>query len=127
MRAGTYNFTCEQGATFTRLIEIEEPDLVADPSGDTFVPMSIENFTARMQIRRTLESTTPMITLTTENGRLVVNPIPGDINKVLITLTDEETSTLTTDGVYDLEIESTEGVVSRVLQGAVSLSPEVTR
>lgn len=127
MRAGTYNFTCEQGATFTRLIELEEPDLVADPTGAIFVPLNIENYTARMQIRRTLESTSPMITLTTENGRLTVNPGPDDINKILIMLTDEETMTLTTDGVYDLEIESTDGVVSRILQGAVALSPEVTR
>lgn len=126
MRAGTYNFTCEQGATFTRLIELEEPDLIADPTGNTFVPIDISGYTARMQIRRTLESSTPMISLTTENNRLVINP--GDANnQVTITLTDEETSTLTTSGVYDLEIESPDGVVSRVLQGAVTLSLEVTR
>lgn len=126
MRAGTYNFTCEQGATFTRLIELEQPDLVADPTGNTFTALDISGYTARMQIRRTIESSTSMISLTTENGRLSVNP--GDeVNQVLISLTDEETSTLTTSGVYDLEIESPEGVVSRVLQGAVNLSPEVTR
>ncbi len=126
MRAGIYNFTCEQGATFTRLIELEEPDLVADPSGNIFTPINISGYTARMQIRRTLESTTPMISLTTANNRLIINPGDAD-NQVLITLTDEETSTLTTSGVYDLEIESPEGIVSRVLQGAVTLSPEVTR
>lgn len=126
MRAGTYNFTCEQGATFTRLIELEEPDLIADPTGNTFVPIDISGYTARMHIRRTLESSTPMISLTTENNRLVINPGDAD-NQVVITLTDEETSTLTTSGVYDLEIESPDGVVSRVLQGAVTLSLEVTR
>lgn len=126
MRAGTYNFTCEQGATFTRLIELEEPDLIADPTGNTFVPINISGYTARMQIRRTLESSTPMISLTTENNRLVINPSDAD-NQVLITLTDAETSTLTTSGVYDLEIESPDGVVSRVLQGDVTLSLEVTR
>ena len=126
MRAGTYNFTCEQGATFTRLIELEEPDLIADPTGNTFVPIDIRGYTARMHIRRTLESPAPMISLTTENNRLIINPDDAD-NQVLITLTDEETSTLTTSGVYDLEIESPDGVVSRVLQGAVTLSLEVTR
>lgn len=126
MRAGTYNFTCEQGATFTRLVELEEPDLVADPTGNTFAPIDISGYTARMQIRRTIESSSPMISLTTANNRLVVNP--GDeSNQILITLTDEETSTLTTSGVYDLEIESPTGVVSRILQGAVTLSLEVTR
>lgn len=126
MRAGTYNFTCEQGSTFTRLIELEEPDLVADPTGETFSPIDISGYTARMQIRRTLESSSPMISLTTENNRLVINP--GDeANQILINLSDDETSTLTTNGVYDLEIESPGGVVSRILQGTVTVSLEVTR
>ena len=126
MRAGTYNFTCEQGSTFTRLIELEEPNLAVDPTGGTFSPVDISGYTARMQIRRTLESTSPMISLTTENNRLVVNP--GDeANQILINLSDAETSTLTTNGVYDLEIESPDGVVSRILQGAVTVSLEVTR
>lgn len=126
MRAGTYNFTCEQGATFSRLIELEQPDLVADPTGETFVPINITGFTARMQIRRTVDSASPIVTLTTENGGLTVNPT-DDENQILITMSDSVTASISTSGVYDLEIESPTGTVSRVLQGAMNLSQEVTR
>jgi hypothetical protein len=43
-----------------------------------------------------------------------------------IVITDEKTTTLTTSGVYDIELESG-GEVTRVLQGKVRLSQEVTR
>jgi hypothetical protein len=126
MRAGTYNFTCEQGSTFTRLIELEEPDLVADPTGETFVPTDISNHTARMQVRRTIDSTTFLVYLTTENGGLTINPADAD-NQIVISMSDDVTASISTSGVYDLEIESPEGVVSRILQGTFTLSPEVTR
>lgn len=126
MRAGTYNFTCEQGSTFTRLIELEEPDLIADPTGGTHVPLNISGYTARMQIRRTIDSSTVIVNLTTENGGLTVNPTDPE-NQILISMSDDVTASISTSGVYDLEIESPTGVVSRVLQGAVTLSQEVTR
>lgn len=126
MRAGTYNFTCEQGSTFTRLIELEEPDLIADPTGGTHVPLNIAGYTARMQIRRTIDSSTVIVNLTTENGGLTVNPTDPE-NQILISMSDDVTASISTSGVYDLEIESPTGVVSRVLQGAVTLSQEVTR
>jgi len=126
MRAGTYNFTCEQGSTFTRLIELEEPDLVADPTGNTFVPIDINGYSARMQVRRTIESTSYLVYLTTENGGLIINPTDAD-NQIVISMADEVTASISVSGVYDLEIESPEGVVSRILQGVFTLSPEVTR
>jgi hypothetical protein len=126
MRAGTYNFTCEQGSTFTRLIELEEPDLVSDPTGNTYAPIDINNYSARMQVRRTIDSTTFLVYLTTENGGLNINPADAD-NQIVISMSDEVTASISTSGVYDLEIESPEGVVSRILQGTFTLSPEVTR
>lgn len=126
MRAGTYNFTCEQGSTFTRLIELEEPDLVADPTGNTFAPIDINGYSARMQVRRTIDSASYLVYLTTENGGLTINPADAD-NQIVISMADEVTASISTSGVYDLEIESPEGVVSRILQGVFTLSPEVTR
>ena len=74
MIAGVYNITIEQGSTFGRLISVEQPDLVTDPTGQTFVNYSLVAHTARMQIRRTVDSATSMISLTTENGRITINP-----------------------------------------------------
>ena len=130
MIAGVYNLTIEQGSTFGRLISVEQPDLVADPTGQTFVNYSLVAHTARMQIRRTVDSATSMISLTTENGRITINPnISGNTknNEISLLITAADTATLTTSGVYDLEIISSGGTVSKVIRGDVTLIPEVTR
>ena len=126
MRAGNYNITCEQGSTFRRLLEIEQPDLVADPTGQTFGPFDLSGYTARMQVRRTIESTAFLLELTTENGALTINPA-DEINQIFIDVAASVTASITQSGFYDLEIINGDGVVSRVLQGAFTLSPEVTR
>lgn len=127
MRAGTYNFTCEQGSTFSRLIELEQPDLVTDPTGQTFDVFDLSGYTARMQVRRTIDSSTAMVTLTTENGGITINQTPGSINHINIYIADTQTSTLQSNGVYDIEIINSDGEVSRILQGVFTVSPEVTR
>ena len=131
MIAGVYNLTIEQGSTFGRLISVEQPDLATDPTGQTFENFDLSGFTARMHIRRTIDTLTPMITLTTENGRIAINPsIVGDAtknNEISLSITAADTATITTSGVYDLEIISAGGTVSKVIRGDVTLIPEVTR
>ena len=131
MIAGIYNITIEQGATFTRLISLEQPDLETDPTGSTFENYDLSGHTARMQIRSTIDSTTPMITLTTENGRIDINPNVNDDatrnNEILLLVSAADTSALQTSGIYDLELISAGGVVSRLIRGDVVLIPEVTR
>ena len=134
MIAGVYNLTIEKGSTFARLISIEQPDLAADPTGQTFENFDLSGFTARMHIRRTIDSETPMITLTTENGRIAINPniagTPTKNNEIALSITAADTtaiSTTSTSGVYDLEIISAGGTVSKVIRGDVTLIPEVTR
>ena len=121
MIAGIYNIFCEQGTTFSRSFELQFPDEV-DPT--IFYNFDLTNYTARMQVRRTMESTTPMIELTTENGGITVE---GPEGRIMVMMTDTQTSALTSSGVYDLEIISSEGNVSRLVQGEFKLSLEVTR
>ena len=131
MIAGVYNVTIEQGSTFARLISIEQPNLAADPTGQTFENFNLAGFTARMHIRRTIDSASPMITLTTENGRIAINPniagAPTRNNEIALLITATDTATITTSGVYDLEIISAGGTVSKVIRGDATLIPEVTR
>lgn len=121
MIAGTYNILCEQGSTFSRTIALEQPTF-NDPTIYEVYPLI--GHTARMQVRRTLESSTAMIELTTENGRIDISAEDGVIN---IMMTAEETAALTSSGVYDLEIIDAADNVSRVIQGIFTLSLEVTR
>ena len=131
MIAGVYNITIEQGSTFGRLISVEQPDLATDPTGQTFENFDLAGYTARMHIRRTIDSSTAMITLTTENGRIAINPniagYPTRNNEISLSITAADTATITTSGVYDLEIISAGGTVSKVIRGDVTLIPEVTR
>jgi hypothetical protein len=123
MIAGIYNIFIEQGTSFTRLIEIEYPD----PDDLTvMLPYDMTSFSASMQIRRTIDSTTPQITLTSSNSRIEIQP-GGVENAIRLNLSAADTKSLTSDGVYDLEISDPGGNVSRILRGTVTLSLEVTR
>ena len=122
MIAGIYNITCEQGTDFSRSCILKYPD-PADPTGSTYLLYDLTGYTARMQIRRTLESASPEIELTTENSGIVLG---GDAGTFNIVMTNTQTAALDSDGVYDLEIISGGGTVSRVIQGTFTLDLEVT-
>lgn len=115
MLAGIYNITCDQGATFTRVITIFEPD------GET--PYDLTGYTARMQVRRQVDENDVLIELTTENGRIALGGVAGTVT---LSISAEDTAGLVDDGVYDLEIISGANV-HRVLKGLFRLDYEVTR
>jgi len=117
MLAGRYNIVCDQGSTFVREIEIMDSDET---------PYNLTGYTARMQVRREVESTgTPLIELTTTNGRL---SIAGTLGIITMSLTPTETASLNRSGYYDLEIVQTStGKVFKVLRGEFRLEKEVTR
>lgn len=116
MSAGIYDIYIEQGATYN------QPLVWKDSSGTA---VNVTGYTARMQIRKTVDATTIILTLTTENGRITVGGANGLIT-LLVSAAD--TAALTSFcGVYDLEVISPTGVVTRLLEGQVEISKEVTR
>ena len=121
MLAGNYNIVCEQGTTFSRRFELQEPDPV-DPS--IYYPFNLNGYTGRMQVRRTLESSTALITLTTANNGIEID---GDEGAVTVRMSSSETSGISSSGVYDIELIDSSGNVSRLVQGEFLLSREVTR
>jgi hypothetical protein len=124
MIAGNYNILCQQGSSFGRVIAVEQPRTPTLQNPAEYEAYPLTGHTARMQVRRTIESTTPLITLTTENGRISIN---GVLGLITLSISAADTAALTSSGVYDLEIISSGGLVSRVIQGTFTLSPEVTR
>jgi hypothetical protein len=121
MIAGTYNILCEQGTTFTRVLTVEQPTTV---DTTVFEPYDLTDHTARMQVRRTIDSSTVLVELTTENGRISIDGAAGEIT---LSMSDTVTASITSSGVYDLEIIDDSDNVSRVVQGLFTLSQEVTR
>ena len=95
------------------------------PSGGQLIykpPVDLTGAAARMQIRAGLGGAL-LLELTTDNGGLAITG-PGTLTR---TLTAEQTTALTwTEGAYDLEVEYADGTVQRYLQGAVTVSREVT-
>jgi hypothetical protein len=84
---------------------------------------TLTGYSARMQIRtpdgQLLEE------LTTENGKITID---GPAGRIQLLLTDTQTSAYEWDtGVYDLELISPSGHVDRLVQGTVTVNPEVTR
>jgi hypothetical protein len=88
-------------------------------------PVDLTDFTARMDIRTHLEATEVIKSLTTENGGITLGDEDGTI-ALLISAADTEAFTFS-DAVYDLELVSATGIVTRLLAGAITLSKEVTR
>ena len=112
MAAGTYNFTIEQGANFTRVLSLKENDSV----------MNLTGYSVASQMRSTHDSSTVVGTFT----GTVTNGSGGEITLLM--------SNSTTGGieegiyVYDIEITNgTSGAITRILQGRVTVTPQVTR
>lgn len=101
----------EAGATFTTEVT------VADANG---LPLNLSNYQARAQLRKSYYSTTA-VNFTTH--------IP-DASAGIISLGISAANTANIRAgryVYDVEIESDTGVVTRIFEGIATVSPNVTR
>lgn len=116
MSAAIYNTTIDQGATF-------ELEVVYKNSSGT--PINLTGYTAALQIRQNYYDTTALLTLTSPSNGIVITGATGTID---ITMSSAQTGGLD-EGiyVYDLEISSSGGNVTRLIQGQFTVSPEVTR
>lgn len=114
--AESYELNINQGAN------LELPFILKDESGS---PLNLTGYTARMQLRSSYTATTFALELTTANNRIVITPLEG---KLTLTLDAATTATLPAQRyVYDIELVSASGFVSRIVQGECIVSPEVTR
>ena len=112
MAAGKHNFTLEQGSTFDREITVQENSQALNLTG----------YSARMQMRSTHDSSSIALTFTAA----IANPSTN--GKINLGATATATAAVE-EGiyVYDLEIESSAGTVTRILEGTITVTPEVTR
>ena len=116
MTAGNYSLTIEQGATLSRVLTYK------DSAGSS---INLTGFTARMSLRTDIEDSSAILSLTTENGRIALG---GGAGTITLTVSASDTAALTAgNGVYDLEIVSSGGVVTRLIEGSYTISREVTR
>ena len=119
MQPASVDLMIYKGATFSKQFQWQ--------TGSTPTPVDLTGCTARMQVRKTVQDTAVLDTLTTENGKLVIND--ALLGKFKINLTAAQTGAYTfINAAYDLEIVYYGGEpVYRVLSGCFSVDPEVTR
>jgi len=110
------NLTIYQGATWTQAVTWR--------SGATRAVVDVSGYSARMQLRTSATAASSAIELTTANGRITLGGVNGRIS---LLLSATETAALAAgEYVYDLELFAGT-VVTRVLQGTVTVVAEVTR
>ena len=119
MNPGTHNIEIYQGATYTLNV------IVKDSLG---VAKDLTGYSGRGAIKRKATDVEPIAEFTV----VVAQDASGEVS---VSLTDEETSAITTKGIsykdvekyfYDVEIYKT-GDVIRLLQGLANVSPEISR
>ena len=110
------DITVYQGQTFVQ-------PLVWKDNAQT--PINLTGFTARLQIRRNVRSPDVLHSMTTENGGITLGDLFGTIELTI----PAATSSLFAfrSAVYDLELIAPGGAVTRLMEGEVTVSPEVTR
>lgn len=105
------NLTVDQGSTFKANIDVTDSD------GNE---LNLTGYTVSGQIRKSYYSLTAV-----DFTAFVSNPVSGTIE---ISLTDTQTNAMKAGRyVYDVEITSPGGEVTRVLEGQVEVTPGVTR
>ena len=111
MAAGTYNFIIDQGATFTRQLTVKE-------NGSA---MNLTGYSVASLMRSTHDSSTVVGTFA-----CTISNASGGI--ITMSMTASATGAIEEAiYVYDLEIASGSGTVTRLLEGEVTVNPEVTR
>jgi hypothetical protein len=111
-----YDIIADQGATFMRTIFLKSSKKA---------PISLTNYTGRMHIRETVYDTDIIEAQTTANGRITIVASAGSITILIPPLDMEQIAPATY--VYDLEVESPQGEVTRVVYGKFTVRPEVTK
>lgn len=116
MPSASHDVVLEQGATFLL-------NLTYNISG---IPVNLTGYTARMQVRETIESDTALVTMYTGSGITLggsAGTVDIEIDATTTANFDFETA------YYDLELvgPAPNYRVTRLIQGVMTLNKEVTR
>ncbi len=113
---GKYDITLYRGSTYRTTLTWKDQNETA---------INLTGWTARLQMRPSIPSDTPFLTLTTENGGITLGGAAGTIE---LYISHTATAALTNEiGSYDLEMIAGNGDVPRLLMGRVLVDPDVTR
>ena len=121
LRGNVHDLIVDQGATVNTVFTVKN---------SARSPISLAGYTARMQVRTfntaTRDpSTTVVAEYTTENGYITVGGAAG--TDILLIPPADMAAYEPGDYVYDVEVESSTGETTRIVQGKFIVRAEVTR
>lgn len=112
--AGRYNISICQGATYSQVFTYK------DSAGSA---VDLTGYSARLKAKNKRTDVTAIISLTSGDGIT----LGGAAGTISLLISDTDTASYSPGTlVYDLELEDGSGVVTRLLQGYVNISGEVT-
>ena len=117
MAAFKVSLSIDQGADFSKLVTWK--------AGTPAVAVNLTGCTAEAQVRATIDSPTVLLSLSTVSNTIVLGGVAGTIEIVVPRALTEGVAWRS--GVYDLELTLANGKKRRLLSGAVTISPEITR
>jgi hypothetical protein len=111
---GTYNVVAYQGADWDRTFTVTQGGSALNLSG----------YTAAMQVREAADSTAFLLSLSNGSGIT----LGGTAGTIAVAITAAQSSAVNAGSyAYDLELTSSGGQVTRLLQGGFTVSGNVTR
>lgn len=113
--SGHYDLTIEQGTSF---------NITFTWSVDG-TPVDLTGWDARAQVRSMVTSATALLDLTVGDG-ITLGDAAGTI-ALHVPVADTTALPAPFEGVWDLELTSGVNTVTRLLEGGVTVTPEVTR
>lgn len=112
--AGTHNIVADQGATFHLNFTIKIDG----------VPWDLSTYAVRMQVRSDVNTSVKLLDLGTSGDGITAN----SLGEVSVTASAEVMSGIPAGRhMYDIEVESSGGEVTRILEGRFAVPAEVTR
>jgi len=114
--AGKIDLEIDKGATYRKTFYWQDSLGAA---------INITGYTGRMQIRKSINSSSFIAELTTENGGMTLT---GPEGKIELFISDTDTSSVVENsGVYDIELISAGSEITKFCRGSVAFPEEVTR
>ena len=116
MTAGKYDIVIEQGADFSYNVTWND---------QTGAPVNLTGYSAAMMVRNSYNDASPILSLTSAGGQITLGGAAGTI---AISASNTLTAALpASNGFYDLELTSAGGTITRLMQGKVTITPQVTK
>ena len=107
--AAKANIVIDQGTTFSTVVTM------ADEDGN---PIDLTGYTGASKIKKHY---------TSSNSHIFTVTLSGNTGEITLSLTSVQTANITAGRyLYDVEVTSGANVVSRVVEGIVTVTPQVT-